>query len=269
MQIIEILGYLGALLIGITLGLIGGGGSILAVPVLAYLFNIEEKHATAYSLFIVGVCALIGGIQQYKKDFVNLKIAVLFGIPAIIGVSTVRKFIVPNLPEVILDFNEFQITRRMAMFGLFAFLMIPAAISMLKNKKIDSNVIAKKNNYNYKLIMIEGIVVGALTGFIGAGGGFIIIPALVVLAKLEMKKAIGTSLIIIAMKSIFGFFLGDVSTLEINWEFLMIFTSISIIGIYLGAYLSNFIDSQKLKKVFAYFIFIMALFIFYIEFIVK
>jgi hypothetical protein len=267
MEITEFLGYLGALIIGVSLGLIGGGGSILAVPILAYLFYIDEKTATAYSLFIVGISALVGGIKQSSKGFVNFKVAFLFGVPAIIGVTIVRKFVVPALPDILFTINDFEFSRRMGMFGLFAILMIPAAISMLKEKKEQTK--KNKKKYNYLFISIEGIIVGSITGLIGAGGGFIIIPALVILASLDMKTAIGTSLVIIALKSLFGFFLGDAFSLEINWMFLSIFTLISLIGIFIGSYLSNFINGKKLKKGFGYFIFLMAFFIFYMEFFVK
>jgi len=269
MELIEVFGYLSALAIGISLGLIGGGGSILAVPVLAYLFSINEKMATAYSLFIVGSSALVGGVKQHLKGFVNWKIAFVFGIPAIIGVTIVRKFVIPALPDVLFAINGFDFTRRMAMFGLFAVLMIPAAISMLKDRKEILDVTVKNTSYNYQLIVLEGIVVGVITGLIGAGGGFIIIPALVILANLEMKTAVGTSLIIIALKSLTGFLLGDVFTMEVNWVFLATFTSISFVGIFIGSYLSNFVDGKKLKKGFGYFVFAMAFFIFYMEFFVK
>ncbi len=262
-------GYFGALLIGISLGLIGGGGSILAVPILAYLFNIDERYATAYSLFIVGICALIGGVKQHYKGFVKWNVAFLFGLPAIIGVSVVRKYLIPVLPEVFFNINEFSFTRRMGMFGLFALLMIPAAISMIKKRKESVNKETITNSYNYIIIIVEGILVGAITGFIGAGGGFIIIPALVILGKLKMKEAIGTSLIIIALKSLSGFFLGDVIRLSIDWNFLLVFTMISLIGIFIGSYLNSFIDGKKLKKGFGYFIIVMAFFIFYLEFIIK
>jgi len=124
-------------------------------------------------------------------------------------------------------------------------------------------------NYNYPLILLEGLIVGAITGLIGAGGGFLIIPALVLLANVEMKVAIGTSLVIIAFKSLLGFFLGDALTIEIDWQFLAIFTGLSFVGIFIGSYLGNFIDGQKLKKGFGYFIFVMAIFIFYMEFVVN
>ncbi len=263
----EILGYACALVIGITLGLIGGGGSILAVPVLAYLFALDERVATAYSLFIVGSSALVGGLKKHFAGLVDWKTAVIFGIPAIIGVTLVRYYVIPNLPEVLFHYEDFDFTRRMAMFGLFAALMIPAALSMLKDRNSQDKS-DREVKYNYALIFFEGLTVGAITGFIGAGGGFLIIPALVLLAKIEMKVAVGTSLIIVAVKSLIGFFLGDYFTIDINWTFLGLFTVLSLAGILIGSYMSNFIDGKKLKKGFGYFIFVMAFFIFYMEFFV-
>lgn len=266
MESLELLGYVGALIIGISLGLIGGGGSILAVPVLAYLFSVNEKVATAYSLFIVGSSALAGGLKQHLKGYVDWRTAVVFGLPAIAGVTLVRKYVVPALPDILFTINYFNFTRRMAMFGLFAVLMIPAGFSMLKKNKDKKQDRNQKVKYNYPLILAEGLIVGGITGLIGAGGGFLIIPALVILANVKMKVAVGTSLIIIALKSLLGFFFGDALTMEIDWLFLLIFTGLSFAGIFIGSYLSNFIDGSKLKKGFGYFIFIMAIFIFYMEF---
>ena len=269
MEIIEIIGFLAALIIGVSLGLIGGGGSILAVPTLAYLFSVDEKVATAYSLFIVGASALIGGLKQHFKGYVDWRTAIVFGLPSIIGVIIVRYYVVPALPDVLFTIGSFDFTRRMAMFGLFAVLMIPAAFSMIKERKGSPKKENEGVNYNYPLILLEGLIVGAITGLIGAGGGFLIIPALVLLANVEMKVAVGTSLVIIAFKSLLGFFLGDALTIEIDWQFLAIFTGLSFVGIFIGSYLGNFIDGQKLKKGFGYFIFVMAIFIFYMEFFVK
>ena len=269
MELLEILGFISALIIGISLGLIGGGGSILAVPVLAYLFSVNEKVATGYSLFIVGWSALVGGIKQHFKGYVDWLTALVFGLPAIIGVTTIRKFIVPALPDVLFSIDNFDFTRRMGMFGLFAILMIPAAFSMLKNREEKPNKESKHVSYNYPLILIEGLIVGGVTGMIGAGGGFLIIPALVILSNLDMKVAVGTSLVIIALKSLLGFFFGDAMSMQIDWVFLLIFTALSFIGILIGSYLSNFIDGTKLKKGFGYFIVVMAVFIFYMEFFVK
>ena len=269
MELIELFGFICALIIGVSLGLIGGGGSILAVPVLAYLFSFDERIATSYSLFIVGMSALIGGLKQHLKGYVDWKTAIVFGLPAIAGVSLVRHFLVPVLPDELFHIDSFIFTRRMGMFGLFALLMIPAAFSMLKQQKALALKEKKTVSYNYPLILIEGLIVGGITGLIGAGGGFLIIPALVILANVEMKIAIGTSLVIIAFKSLLGFFIGDATKMEIDWEFLFTFTGIAIVGIYIGSYLSNFIDGGKLKKAFGYFIFIMSLFIFYMEFLLN
>lgn len=264
----EILGYFFALIIGVSLGLIGGGGSILSVPVLAYIFQYDEKIATAYSLFVVGTGALVGGIQKHFQRLVDWKTAIVFGIPSIIGVWIIRHYVVPKLPEILFSSQTFQVSRRMFMLDLFALLMFPAAWSMLKKEK-SNETIKEKVKYNYILILFEGLLVGAITGFVGAGGGFLIIPALVVLAKLNMKMAVGTSLIIIAIKSLLGFFLGDALTINVDWKFLTIFSFFTLMGIFIGSYLAKFIDGNKLKKGFGYFIILMALFIFYMEFFVK
>ncbi|WP_417237890.1 sulfite exporter TauE/SafE family protein [Bizionia sp.] len=267
MEVLEIFGFISALLIGVVLGLIGGGGSILAVPALAYLFLVNEKVATAYSLFVVGVSALVGGLKQHKKGLVDWRTAFVFGIPAIIGISIVRHFVIPALPEVMFTIGNFEFTRRMVMFGMFSILMIPAALSMLRDVKLKPE--NTQVSYNYPLIIIEGLLIGAITGMIGAGGGFLIIPALVLLANVDIKVAVATSLIIIAMNALSGFFLGDALTMTIDWKFLLSFTAISLIGIFIGSYLGNFIDGKKLKKGFGYFVFAMAIFIFYMEFFVK
>ena len=262
----EIVGYSMALLIGVSLGLIGGGGSILAVPVLAYLFGLDEKLATAYSLFVVGSAALVGGFRQYKNGHVDVRTAAVFGAPAVLGVWGVRQFVVPMLPDVLLVVEGFEFTRRMGMFGLFSVLMIWAAYSMLspKERKSGSGAV----NYNYPLILLEGLIVGALTGMVGAGGGFLIIPALVMFANLQIKRAIGTSLVIIAFKSLLGFLLSDALTAAIDWPFLLQFTGIAVLGIFAGVGFGKFIDASKLKRGFGYFIIAMACFIFTMEFIV-
>jgi uncharacterized membrane protein YfcA len=264
---VEIVGYILALLIGVSLGLIGGGGSILAVPVLAYLFNLDEKIATAYSLFIVGTAALVGGARQSKNGYVDWRTAVVFGFPAILGVWIIRHYVVPVLPDVLFTLGHYDITRRMGMLGLFSLLMIVAAYTMLNDNKKESGT--GKVNYNYSLILLEGLTVGALTGFVGAGGGFLIIPALVILANLDIKTAIGTSLIIIALKSLLGFFVGDALLMDVDWEFLCVFTSLAIAGIFLGIYINQYIDGRKLKKGFGYFILVIAVFIFALEFVFK
>ncbi len=262
----ELIGYFMALLIGISLGLFGGGGSILAVPVLAYLFYLDEKAATAYSLFIVGFAALVGGINQNRNNNVDWRTAIVFGIPSLIGVWIVRHYVIPVLPDTLFYIGDFSITRRMGMFGVFIVLMFAAAYSMLNNSV--KNKESGDVNYNYPLILIEGLVIGALTGLVGAGGGFIIIPALVLLTNLDIKKAIGTSLVIIAIKSILGFFLGDALIMLVDWKFLIVFTTLTIMGIFLGIYIGKFINGNKLKKGFGYFVLLMAVFVLITEFFI-
>ncbi|WMN11577.1 sulfite exporter TauE/SafE family protein [Marivirga salinae] len=260
MTLIEIIGFFSAAIIGISLGLIGGGGSILTVPVLVYLLGINPVTATAYSLFIVGFSSLVGGLSYAKKGLVNYKTGIVFTIPAFISVYLTRLLLVPALPDTWFTIGGLEITKSIGIMVIFALLMISASYSMIKKKKaLDKELkdVKAPKKFNYPLIIIEGIVVGALTGLVGAGGGFLIIPALVILAKLPMKEAVGTSLLIIAAKSLIGF-VGDIqSGGDIDWTFLVIFTLIAGAGIFIGTYLSNMIDGQKLKKGFGWFVLIM------------
>ena len=255
----EFSGYIASLLIGISLGLIGGGGSILTVPVLVYLMRIQPVAATAYSLFIVGATSLVGGTSYYRKDLVSLKTAIIFGIPSIAAVYATRKFIIPVIPDQFFTIGNFVMTKDISIMVLFAVLMVAASISMIKSKEcVDCPEEPQK--FNYPLILLEGIVVGSLTGLVGAGGGFLIIPALVVLSKLNMKMAVGTSLLIIAAKSLIGF-LGDLEHLDVNWVFLLVFSALSVAGIFIGSFLSTKLNTQKLKKGFGWFILVMGIFI--------
>lgn len=263
MDLNQIFGYTGALLIGVILGLIGGGGSILTVPILVYFLFINPVTATAYSLFVVGVSSLVGAVRNIQKGLVDFKTAIVFAIPAFIAVYIARKYLVPAISETVFTIGDFSVTKNIAIMLFFAMVMLVASISMIRNKRPDSNE-ESEINYNYPLIIIEGALVGLVTGIVGAGGGFLIIPALVLLAKLPMKKAVATSLLIIAIKSLIGF-IGDVENLEIDWSFLLVFTSISVIGIFLGIYLSNFIEGKKLKKGFGWFVLVMGIYIIYKE----
>ena len=268
MVLIEVFGYFFAVLIGIILGLIGGGGSILAVPIFTYLFMIDEKLATGYSLFVVGCSALVGGFKQHQKGTVDFRIALIFGLPAILSVTAVRLFLIPILPENLFAIGDVVISRRMGILGGFAVVMIPAALSMFKRPK--KNI--EKGNlkivaFNYHLILIVGILIGSITGLVGAGGGFLIIPALVLFANIDIKTAIGTSLTIVTLKSLIGFLLGDALVVNIDWGFLLPFTCLAIFGVFIGNYLGSYFDNSKLRKIFGYFIFVMAGFIIYMEFI--
>lgn len=254
----EILGYMGALITGLSLGLIGGGGSILIVPVLVYLFSVTPSLATAYSLFVVGAASVVGAFEYARKGLVDYKTAVVFAVPAFVGVFSARKWLVPALPESIATIGSFDLTKDALIMLVFATVMLFASLSMIRNT---ANAIERSDEpsnqaptYNFPMIALEGLGVGAVTGFVGAGGGFLIIPALVIFAKLPMKLAVGTSLVIIAAKSLLGF-LGDLSASQsIDWVFLATIAAISILGIFIGSYLSNFIPGKKLKPAFGWFV---------------
>lgn len=256
----EIIGYIASVLIGLSLGLIGGGGSILTVPVLVYLFGVAPIPATAYSLFIVGSTSLVGAFPKYKQGLVSLKTAIIFGIPAIAAVYVTRAFLVPVIPDDVFTIGGFVVTKSLLVMLLFAVLMVFASISMIREKKQVNSKVIGEQKFNYPVILLEGAVVGVLTGLVGAGGGFLIIPALVLLSKLPMKQAVGTSLLIIAAKSLIGF-LGDITQFTIDWKLLLIVTALAIGGIFVGNWLSHKIQGDKLKKAFGWFVLIMGIYI--------
>lgn len=257
----DIFGYIASLLIGISLGLIGGGGSILTVPVLVYLFQIDAVLATGYSLFIVGSTALVGGIRAYIRKQVELKIAVVFAIPSFIAVFLTRRYLVPIIPQEIITVGGFTVTKDIGIMIFFALIMIAAALSMIMNKREKKDLAELPKRLNIPAIMLEGTIVGVLTGLVGAGGGFLIIPALVLFARLPMKTAVGTSLLIIAVKSLIGF-TGDLGAHQnIDWSFLLIVSGIAIGGIFVGAWLTKFINGKSLKVGFGWFVLVMAAYI--------
>jgi uncharacterized protein len=259
-QAMEIAGYLASVLIGVALGLIGGGGSILTVPVLVYLFGINPIVATGYSLFIVGLTSAVGSVAYFQKGLVNLRTAIVFGIPSIAAVFATRAFIVPAIPAHVFSIGSFAVSKSILLMLLFAILMIAASYSMIKKDKPANGKPTGPQKFNYPLILVEGLVVGMLTGLVGAGGGFLIIPALVVLSKLPMKAAVGTSLVIIAAKSLIGFF-GEGGETTIDWAFLAKVSAFAIGGIFIGTALAKRIDGNKLKPAFGWFVLVMGVYI--------
>ena len=255
----EILGYFLASLIGISLGLVGSGGSILTVPVLVYFFHIDPVLATTYSLCIVGLSSIAGVISKYKQRLLDAKIILIFGIPSMLGVLLSRKFILPTIPSTFKLFGLMDITKSGFVMLFFATLMLASALSMILSKKTVEGIEVKPN-YGLTLILV-GFVEGIVTGIVGAGGGFLIIPALVLLGKLPMKKAIASSLFIITIKSLFGF-VGDLTHTTVNFPFLASIVVLATGGIILGNFLNNKMDGAKLKKGFGWFVLAMSLFIF-------
>ncbi|MBL7701620.1 MAG: sulfite exporter TauE/SafE family protein [Ferruginibacter sp.] len=257
----EVIGYFLAALVGISLGLIGSGGSILMVPILVYVFAFNPVLATSYSLFIVGSTSLVGAVNNFRKGLVGTKTALLFGLSSVTTVFITRKFIMPNIPDVLFSIGNFQVKHDLATMVLFAVLMLMASVAMIKGSR-DNNInihICSTSADTAKLLLF-GVLVGLVTGFLGAGGGFLIIPALVLILKIPMKKAVGTSLLIIALNSLIGF-TGDLSHIDIDWKFLAIISLISVAGIFIGGALSKKIEGHKLRKAFGWFVLVMGVYI--------
>jgi hypothetical protein len=254
----EFIGYLVSILIGVSLGLIGSGGSILTVPLLVYLFKVSPLLATTYSLAIVGLSSIAGVISRLKQNLVDFKTIFIFGIPSIIGVFSSRKFLLPAIPEIIYNGPHLILTKSHFIMLFFATLMLVAAMSMIlgKNKKEQEGILPV---YGYSLMLV-GFCEGSLTGIVGAGGGFLIIPALVLLAKLPMTRSIATSLVIISIKSLVGFS-GDLMHTSVDWIFLSKLILLATMGILTGNYLNKKMDGAKLKKGFGYFVLAMSLII--------
>jgi uncharacterized membrane protein YfcA len=253
----EYLGYFASILIGLSLGLIGGGGSILTVPILVYFFKINPENATSYSLFIVGVTALVGTYKHYLIGNLKIKSALYFAFPSVLSLLFIRKIILPIIPSHLFTLNNFEITKNIIIMIVFAVLMIIASVSMIR--KSNSSRIEKQTNF-IQLSFI-GLIVGIITGFLGAGGGFLIIPALIFFAGLRMKEAIGTSLLIIFINSSIGFSGDVINGVIINYPFLLTITTIAILGMFIGTYISKRIDGSKLKPTFGWFVLIMGIYI--------
>jgi len=253
----HILGFIAAALIGVSLGLIGGGGSILTVPVLVYLFSVQPSLATSYSLFIVGVTSLVGAYKNYRKRLVHLKTALIFSASSVTIVFAIRKFIIPQLPKVFFSIGSFDVTESFVITVVYAAIMYAVLSSMLSNKPFISGETKERD---ILLILIYGTAIGVITGFLGVGGGFLLIPTLVLLMKLPMKHAIGTSLLIITFNSLIGF-TGDLGHFNIQWPFLLSITFTAVIGLLIGDALNKKVDGDKLRKIFGWFILVMSIYI--------
>jgi uncharacterized membrane protein YfcA len=252
----EYIGYFASIIIGLSLGLIGGGGSILTIPILVYLFKIDPELATSYSLFIVGITSLSGCISHYRMGNLQIKAALYFAVPSIFSILIIREVIFPQIAETLFSIASYQVSKSFLIMIVFSLLMMAASISMIRKSK----EVSTTGKTNYIQLGVIGFFVGIVTGFLGAGGGFLIIPALVMLSKLPMKQAVGTSLLIIAAKSLIGF-TGDLGNNSMDWTLLLSVTALAIAGIFIGDRLSTKIDGNKLKKGFGWFVLLMGIYI--------
>ena len=258
----EILGYIAAIVIGITLGMIGGGGSILTVPVLVYLMHIDPLPATTSSLFIVGTTSLVGGLRAYARKWVDFKAVTEFGIPSIFSIFVTRHYLLPAIPNELFTIGGETITRSMLLMVIFAVLMLGASVSMIRNlQEDDYQAKVEKDTHNKVIpLILLGLLIGVITGLLGAGGGFLIIPTLVLFLKLPMKTAVGTSLLIIAINSLFGF-LFSLKQFEFDWGLLISFTVLSVSGLFIGGKIAEKIEGNSLKKGFGWFVLVMGIYI--------
>ncbi|SDX13964.1 sulfite exporter TauE/SafE family protein [Flavobacterium degerlachei] len=253
----EYFGYFASIIIGLSLGLIGGGGSILAVPILVYLFKVNPEQATSYSLFIVGITSMIGSYSHYKLGNLKIKSALVFAFPSILSLLLVRKIILPIIPDTILTIADFDITKNFLIMVVFAILMIATSVSMIKKSK----KIKEAKQINFPVLAVIGFLVGLIIGFLGAGGGFLIIPALLFFANLPMKQAVGTSLFIIFINSLIGFSGDLLGGVKLDFTLLLSITIMAMIGLFIGTKLSKKIDGAKLKPAFGWFVLVMGIYI--------
>ncbi len=250
----ETLGYFAAIIMGLTLGMLGGGGSILTVPILVYLFATEPSLAVSESLFIVGMTALVGSIFSYRAKEVDLKTVFKFAVPSFLGVMLMKKFILPSLPLVIFQFGQIEFSKNILIMSIFAILMVVASVSMIRK----SQNVQGSTNKNWSLkILLQGFFVGNVTGLVGAGGGFLIVPALTNFIGLRMRAAVGSSMMIIAANSLFGFAVSLSTGLVPQWSVLLKILALSLAGLFLGRKISNKFSDSQLKKAFGIFVLVM------------
>ncbi|WP_080237731.1 sulfite exporter TauE/SafE family protein [Spirosoma rigui] len=252
----ELIGYASAVIVGLVIGLAGGGGSILTVPIFVYLFGIPTVLATTYSLFVVGSTSLVGSVNHILKKRVDLRVTLAFALPSFVSVYLTRRFLVPALPDPLFRLDTVVLPKSDAILYFFAIVMVIAANAMIKNDSPEQGE-AADGHPRYGALALDGLAVGMLTGTIGAGGGFLIVPMLVLLAGLPINRAVATSVLIIAVNSFVGF-MGDIHQTDLNWNFLLPFTGLSIIGIFVGMYLARFVAPNKLKRGFGWFVLLVA-----------
>ena len=260
------------LCIGLILGLIGGGGSLLGVPVLVYVMLVEADLATTYSLFIVGITALVGAISYLRKGEVSAEAILNFALASVATVFCMRKFIMPRIPSEF-EFNGHMIQKHTLIMVVFAFLILAASYSMIINRKPNRIKDVKWNEFTktplgVPFVIVLGVLVGMITGFVGAGGGFIIVPVLMIFMRLNFKKAIGTSLSIITLNSLIGF-VGNIGHQPLDWKFLVTISAVCGVGILFGSLLSNKISSTKLKPAFGWFTLVVGVFVLVKEIFLK
>lgn len=257
-MVLQLAGYFLCLFIGFSLGLIGGGGSILAIPMLVFFFGIDPVIATTYSLFIVGLTAVSGSIDHYRMRNIDYKTVLLFGIPSVIILFITRRWLMGLIPSTIFRTDSWVLSKALFIMITFSIAMLIAGWSMIRRKSYTHS----PEKLSYSRLILQGCITGAITGFIGIGGGFIIVPSLVLFAGLPMKRAIGTSLVIITVNCLVGI-IGNIEVVEsLNFVFLSILSALAIIGILIGTWSLRFIPDKQLKPIFGWIVLVLSVVIF-------
>jgi uncharacterized membrane protein YfcA len=261
----EFAAYAASLTIGLSLGLIGAGGSILTIPIFVYILQKDPVSSSIYSMFVVGICSLVGSIRSVLNKLVDFKITILFGIPSVLGVLIARKLIFPAIPRRVFTIGSFVLSKDILFMLCLSVLMFFAAAKMLKAASHNDPGQDTDRPSRTGLLLLQGLLVGIVTGLLGIGGGFLIVPALYFWARLPMKMAIGTTLLIIAINSLFSF-LTSYTSMLIDWSLLLKFSTGAILGILAGTKLSSKIAGNYLKKIFGWFVLTISFYIIYKQF---
>ena len=250
MLIADLAGFALVFFIGVIMGTIGAGGSILTSAVLVYVFCISPVLSASYTLLNVCTISIIGFVQYYRKGLVDINMGLLYALPTLLMVFCMRRFIMPAIPDIIFSNERFTITKNLLVMLAFSLLMITIAWSMIR-RPVYTPAVNQKRPSSFVMIL-PGIFTGLLTGFAGAGGGFVIVPALVFFGGLEIKKAIGTSLFIIAINTSTGF-IGDYSAgVNYDWFFLIKLVAATVAGMVLSGRIMVKMSNEKLRRLFAY-----------------
>ncbi|WP_312337904.1 sulfite exporter TauE/SafE family protein [Sphingobacterium sp.] len=266
MELIFIAGFLLAVLVGLSMGLMGSGGSILTLPIFVYIFHIEPQFALDYSLFSIGVLALVGSISPLKKHEIDLKTTAIFLIPSLVSVYLTKRYLLVAIPE-LFQVEGIEISRNHIIMLLFSIVILISATAMVRGgKQVHISPFVGGLGQILKIILV-GLLVGIMTGLVGAGGGFIIVPALVLLLGIPLKHAIATSLFIIGLNASFGLIANYHFLEHMNWVILTTFTLITLIGLQIGSKWKDKLDAAKLKNIFGYFLISIGILIFVFEII--
>ncbi|MDF2478610.1 MAG: hypothetical protein K0S24_4093 [Sphingobacterium sp.] len=253
MELLFIIGFLLAILVGLSMGLMGSGGSILTLPIFVYLFHIEPQYALDYSLFSIGVLALIGSVEPVTKGKVDLKTTAIFLIPSLVSVYLTKRHLLTAIPAQF-HIAELSISRNHVIMLLFSFVILVSALAMIRRRKqLEVSAVMLHISQVLKIIT-AGLLVGIMTGLVGAGGGFIIVPSLVLLLGIPLKQAIATSLFIIGLNASFGLGANYQLLNHMNWPILLIFTLITLIGLQIGSKWKDRLEVVRLQGLFGYFL---------------